>query len=295
MLHFVTKLWRLISASRCRDDVRGGTGDAVMISYAELRAMPPNALRARLTKDPVNAARLIGAAARYGFPEAQLMLGQMLLDGIGLERDHLTAVRWFRRAAEGGSAEAMNMVGRCYELGWGVAADAAAAVSWYRQAARLGLDWGQYNLANRLLRGDGVARDRLAALELYRQAAAQGHAKSMNLVARFLEEGWEVPRNPVQALVWYRRSAEAGDFRGQYNFAVALVGMGRCDQAREWFRVAIENGSPGFLETAGGELSGREEPWLRDLGRMALSRLALAHGSDPAASDRPTAVRMAPV
>jgi TPR repeat protein len=156
------------------------------------------------------------------------------------------------------------------------------------------MDWGQCNLANRLLRGDGVVRDRRAALDLYRRAAAQGHAKSMNLVARFLEEGWEVPRDPVQALAWYRRSAEAGDFRGQYNFAVALVGMSRCDQAREWFRVAIENGSPGFLETAGGELSGREEPWLHDLGRLALSRLALARGSDPAASDRHTAVQVVP-
>jgi uncharacterized protein len=286
---------RLWGGKSGRSDVSGGTGDAVMISYAELRAMPPNALRARLNKDPVNAARLIGAAARYGFPEAQLMLGQMLLDGIGLERDPPTAVRWFRRAAEGGSAEAMNMVGRCYELGWGVAADAASAVSWYRRAARLGLDWGQYNLANRLLRGDGVARDRRAALDLYQRASAQGHAKSMNLVARFLEEGWEVSRDPVQALTWYRRSAEAGDFRGQYNFAVALVGMGLCDQARAWFQLAIENGSPGFLETAGGELSGREEPWLRDLGRLALSRLALARGSDPATSDRQTAVQMVPV
>jgi TPR repeat protein len=257
-----------------RHEANRPTDDVAIISYTELRALSPNELQGRLAKNPVEAARLISAAARYGFPEAQLMLGQMLLDGIRLDRDHPTAIRWFRRAAEAGSAEAMNMVGRCFELGWGVTADPATAASWYRKAADLGLDWGQYNLANRLLRGDGVPRDRRAALALYRQAAASGHAKSMNLIARFLEEGWEIPRDPVQALAWYRRSAEAGDFRGQYNLAVALTGMGRSDEARGWFRVAIEHGSPGFLETVGHDLSGREEPWLRNLGVLALSRLA---------------------
>jgi hypothetical protein len=201
----------------------------------------------------------------------------MMLDGNGIDRDQPTAVRWFRRAANAGSAEAMNMVGRCYELGWGVPADATAAVTWYRRAAERGLNWGQYNLANRLLRGDGAPRDRRAAWDLYCLAATRGHAKSMNLVGRFLEEGWEVPRDPLQALAWYRRSAEAGDFRGQFNFAVALVGMGRIDEAHGWFRLAIENGSPGFLETAARDLSERTQPWLQELGRLALSRLARGH------------------
>jgi TPR repeat protein len=291
MLHLVTYWGTFINRLRAgmsnreveatprrRHEIRGASDDAVAVSYIELRAMPPKVLRERLTKSPMAAARLIKAGARYGFPEAQLVLGQMLLDGIGVDRDRPSAIRWFRRAAEAGSADAMNMVGRCHELGWGVRADPVAAVSWYRRAAERGLDWGQYNLANRLLRGDGVPQDRRAALDLYFQAAARGHAKSMNLVARFLDEGWEVPRDPVQALTWYRRSADAGDFRGQYNLAVVLIGMGCADEARGWLRAAIGQGSPDFLATAGRELSERAEPWLRDFGLLARSRLAAARG-----------------
>jgi uncharacterized protein len=248
-----------------------GSPDPV-ITYDDFLATPAAKLRARLAGSPAEAARWIEAAARHGFPEAQLMLGQILLDGHGLDRDRAAALRWFRRAAAAGSAEAMNMVGRCHELGWGVTRDPATAASWYRRAAERGLDWGQYNLANRLLRGDGVPRDRRAAFELYRRAAAQGHAKSMNLVGRFLEEGWEMPANPAQALVWYRRSAEAGDFRGQYNLAAALVSVGRHDEARKWFRLAIDSGSPDFLLAASQHLAHREEPYLRDLARQAAAR-----------------------
>jgi TPR repeat protein len=266
MLHYVT-IGRWIARRLRRAEVAPQT-----ITYEDLRAMPARELRAKLSDRPAEAARWIDAAARHGFPEAQLILGQILLDGSGLERDPAAAQRWFRRAADAGLAEAMNMVGRCHELGWGVARDVAIAVSWYRRAAERGLDWGQYNLANRLLRGDGVERDRRAALDWYRRAAAQGHAKSMNLVGRFLEEGWETPRDRVQALDWYRRSAECGDFRGQYNFATALMGLGQVSDAYRWFRSAIDGGSPDFLLTVGEDLAGRAEPGLRELGLLALSR-----------------------
>ena len=116
MLHLVTYWGTFINRLRAgmsnreveatprrRHEIRGASDDAVAVSYIELRAMPPKVLRERLTKSPMAAARLIKAGARYGFPEAQLVLGQMLLDGIGVDRDRPSAIRWFRRAAEAGS------------------------------------------------------------------------------------------------------------------------------------------------------------------------------------------------
>jgi TPR repeat protein len=253
---------------------RREVGDATPrdIDYEEFRALPATKLRAELAGDPCEAARWIRAGAFHGFPEAQLMLGQMLLDGTGLDRDHAAAMRWFLRAAAAGLAEAMNMVGRCHELGWGVPADPATAATWYRRAAERGLDWGQFNLANLMLYGIAVPRDRPAALAWYRRAAARGHAKSMNLVGRFLEEGWDGAPDPVQALSWYRGAAERGDFRGQYNLATLLLGQGHADEAERWFRAAIDGGSPDFLRSAGASLSGRREPALRTLGHIARSR-----------------------
>jgi uncharacterized protein len=274
LLRFVSKLACLI-ARRWQPSGRWAADDAGQIGYEDFRALPATALRAKLASDPREAARWLRAGARHGFPEAQLMLGQMLLDGAGLDRDQPAALRWFRHAAATGLPDAMNMVGRCHELGWGTPPDPALAASWYRRAAERGLDWGQYNLANLLLRGRGVPRDRRAAFEWYRRAAAAGHAKSMNLVGRFLEEGWDVTPDPVAAAEWYRRSAEAGDFRGQFNFAVGLVSRGNLGEAHTWFHAAIANGSRDFVLAAGEYLSGQAEPRLRELGQTALARCSL--------------------
>jgi uncharacterized protein len=189
---------------------------APRVAFSKVRAMSPERLACLLSANPSEAIGWVGAAARYGLVEAQLLFGQMLLDGIGTPRNQWAAFRWFSAVAEAGWADAINMVGRCHEGGWGVEQDFPKAVQYYRKAAELGLDWGQYNLANTLLRGRGVPRDRRQALTWYLRAARLGHAKSMNLVGRFFEGGWDVPADRQTAHHWYRRSAEGGDFRGQY-------------------------------------------------------------------------------
>ena len=92
-------------------------------------------LRARLASDPRQAAAAILEAARQGDVEAQALLGQILLDGQGIERDPALAVTWFRIAAERGHAMARNMLGRCLEHGWGVPANPAEAAEHYARAA----------------------------------------------------------------------------------------------------------------------------------------------------------------
>ena len=191
---------------------RGGENESAArrperIAFDALRALSKGEWAALLAGGAETAAPWIASAARYGLVEAQLVLGQMLLDGRGIRRDPTSAARWFAAAADAGCVEAMNMLGRCHEMGWGVRQDDAAAADWYSRAAEQGLDWAQYNLANLTLRGRGVAKDRAKALWLYLRAADQGHAKSMNMVGRYFEEGWEVARDAGAALEWYRRAA----------------------------------------------------------------------------------------
>jgi len=214
--------------------------------------MSVDELRAVLShEDPRETARLVSAAAKFGFIDAQLILGQMFIDGIGVVRDTAAAYDWFRTAAHAGSPAGKNMVGRCHELGWGVAADAAIAATWYAQSAQAGLDWAQYNLANLYLMGNGVTRDIHQAMEWYRCAAAQGHAKSMNMIGRFFEEGWECSPDISLAFSWYRRAAEAGDFRAQYNLAGMLNQMGRSNEAHFWLERALAAGSSDFIAQIG--------------------------------------------
>ncbi len=231
-----------------------------------LRQMSAADLRVLLAGDPEKAAPWIESAARYGLVEAQMRLGQMRLDGVGVSPDPGAALEWFRRAADKGAPEAMNMVGRCYENGWGAAEDLVAAAHWYRRSGEAGHDWGEYNYANMLFDGRGVARDLEQALAWYTRAAAQGHARAMNLLARCYEEGWGTARSPALAYEWYRRSAEGGYFRAQFNHGTLLAARGRIDEALAWFETACRGATPDGRQGLVDALARHADPRLSGLG-----------------------------
>ncbi|PJI48883.1 MAG: hypothetical protein CTR55_05805 [Pseudomonas sp.] len=231
-------------------------------------------LTGQLADNPRQAARLILAGAREGDLEAQALLGQILLDGHGIEQDIGLALTWFGLAAERGHAMARNMLGRCLEHGWGCVKDEAGAARHYAIATQQKLDWAMYNLANLLSTGRGVERDDARALALYQSAAALGHAKSMNLVGRFHEEGLVVPRDLDTARQWYRRSAEAGDFRGQFSHASVLAERGDLAAARIWLERALEGGNLNFLRVAREQLATSMPPSLQELTLAYFQRAA---------------------
>jgi hypothetical protein len=246
-----------------------------------LRQMSYGELSVLLAGDPAKAAPWIESAARYGVAEAQVRLGQMLLDGIGAPRDEAAALNWFTRAAGKGAPEAMNMVGRCYENGWGAASDLAAAAHWYRLSAEAGHDWGEYNYANMLFDGRGVACDRPQAFDWYRRAAERGHTRAMNLLARCFEEGWGVTPDRPRACEWYRRAAEGGYFRAQYNFATLLAGEGRIDEALAWFETACRGAAPDSLRAMIDGLIGQGNARLAAFARGIEQALSAAPDADP--------------
>jgi len=184
--------------------------------------------------------------ANAGIAEAQLVLGQMLLDGRGCQPAPVAAFGWFLKAARTGHPMAMNMVGRCYENGWGVAGDQETAASWFRGAALKGLDWGMYNYATALALGRGCVEDRQAAFDWLTRAVALGHAKSMNVLGGFYEDGWTVAKNPRQARMLYAQAAQGGDFRGWFNLARFQIAEGRTDDARRSLQMASRTATPDF-------------------------------------------------
>jgi TPR repeat protein len=230
--------------------------------------------QALASDNPREAARVILTAAKAGSPDAQAMLGQILLEGRGIAQDARLALTWFTIAADQGHTMALNMVGRCREHGWGCEQDAHAAAEAYRQAAEQGLDWGMYNYANLLATGRGVTRDEYNAFLLYRRAAELGHAKSMNLVGRFYEEGIVITRDTLVALDWYKRSAEAGDFRGQYSYAAVLATGGRLEEAQHWLKEALKTGNLNFFRASRQGLLKSEHETLRMIGLAYFERAA---------------------
>ena len=230
-------------------------------------------LQSMLDDSPVRAAQAILMAAKEGVVDAQALLGQILLDGRGIERDEALALRWFQIAAQGGHLMARNMLGRCREHGWGCELDERAAASHYRLAAQSGLDWGLYNYANLLATGRGVAQDQYAAFALYREAAHLGHAKSMNLLGRYLEDGRYCPADPQAARQWYERSAHAGDFRGQFSHAAVLAERGDIEGALVWLERAQAIGNLKFLRVSRVALLEAKEPAIRAMGEVYQARI----------------------
>lgn len=234
-------------------------------------------LKAMLEESPARAAQAILIAARENMLDAQALLGQILLDGQGIELDRKLALRWFGIAAQRGHLMARNMLGRCHEHGWGCSADASVAASHYRIAVDAGLDWAMYNYANLLATGRGVIEDQAQALTLYRRAAELGHAKSMNLLGRYLEEGRHCPADPLAAREWYRRSADGGDFRGQFSYAAVLAEDGHVQDALGWLRKALAGGNVNFLRVGSESLLGARHPEIREMAdayRLRLAQLA---------------------
>ncbi|WP_022719803.1 tetratricopeptide repeat protein [Rhodopseudomonas sp. B29] len=247
--------------------------------HIQARRVTETQLRDLLRENPQDAVRWIEAAAEADLVPAQLVWGQMLLDGKRVPRNPQAAFTWFERAALSGDLEGRNMVGRCYEQGWGVEPNSQLAIENFEAAALAGHLWGQVNLAQMLMRRGNPA-DRPRCFELFRAAAEGGTAKAnlkaMNSLARFLEEGWATPVDQTGALYWYRRAAELGDHWAQFNLATILHATGDLGAADVLLEQSIARSDDGFRRRVAALLLARSEPALRRHGLEALRRVSLS-------------------
>ncbi|MCC5813095.1 MAG: caspase family protein [Ectothiorhodospiraceae bacterium] len=78
--------------------------------------------------------------AQAGDPTAQVYVGEIYEQGLGLEPDYELAAHWYGLAAEHGDSRAQINLGSLYERGLGVPQDRVAALNWYRRASGLSHD-----------------------------------------------------------------------------------------------------------------------------------------------------------
>jgi len=69
---------------------------------------------------------------------AQLNLGQMYSNGLGVLQDNKEAVKWYRLSAEQGDAIAQCNLGGMYNEGQGVPQDYKEAIKYFRLSAEQG-------------------------------------------------------------------------------------------------------------------------------------------------------------
>ncbi len=110
---------------------------------------------------------------------------------------YATALREFRPLAEQGNAEAQLKLGVMYNDGLGVPQDYAKAILWYYEAAEQGNDSAQFYLGGMYEQGLGVSLDYVEAHNWYNLAAAQGHKMAAN--HRGIAESEMTPANVLKA------------------------------------------------------------------------------------------------
>ena len=91
---------------------------------------------ALIRKDYAKALQLYRPLAANGDPSAQVNLGYMYDEGLGVPRDYGEAVKWYRRAADQGDALGQNNLANMYRDAVGVPQDYVQAHLWFNLAAQ---------------------------------------------------------------------------------------------------------------------------------------------------------------
>jgi uncharacterized protein len=168
-------------------------------------------MRARQRGEHAAAIELLRPVADTGDPEAQNVIGEMLIAGTpGVTADEAAAAAWFRKAAVQGFAPGQVNLGLMLEQGKGVARDEAEASRWYRRAALEGFAAGQHHLARLYHAGKGLPLDLGLAVFWYAKAVNQNFAPAQFAYGLMHRDGIGVARNPEEAVRLFRRAASQG-------------------------------------------------------------------------------------
>ena len=128
-------------------------------------------------------------------------------------QDYKEAFSLFEQAAEKGHINAQIKVGLMYEQGLGVAKNSDAALEWYKKAAEKGSIEAAHkvDIYKKSVKVGGrkqFADSRTRAAEL--RLAYSGSPDAQYNVGKIYAEGVGVPRNYVQAYIWFNIAAAAG-------------------------------------------------------------------------------------
>ena len=237
-------------------------------------------LAAQFRGDYERALSIFDRLARQGDRVAQVNLGQMYEDGLGVPKDSeratelyrkaweqgdfhaefklmyakgarvpeeaAKAAAWYRSAAEQGFAHAMYELGSMYLEGKGMPEDEDQALEWFHKAAELGHGWGRFQAGYMYFRGPGRLEDRAEVVRWYLKGAERGYTNAIYPLGLLYARGDGVPEDDAEAIRWQRIGAEKGYSMSQ--FALALMyesgeGVPVDDaQAAHWFHKAAEQG-----------------------------------------------------
>ncbi len=147
--------------------------------------------------------------AALGDSTAAYRLAVCFAIGLGGTRDDHCAVEWLLKASPGVAA-AQLLLGQMLLEGRGITRDETIARGWIERAAATGSIYARVALAELLASGRGGDPNPAAALSLFLEAARNGHLGALYAVGAMYNGGHGIVRDDGLAREWLLRAAEAG-------------------------------------------------------------------------------------
>ncbi len=176
--------------------------------------------------DYAEAARQYRMAADQDNAVAQLELGHMYYNGLGVPQDTVEAYKWLSLAAHQGSFswEALeDFIASNWMTDETIAEGERLITAWYRMAANRGYPRAQKSVGDAYYTGDGVPLNYVEAVRWYRMAADQGQQSAQGTLGFMYYLGRGVPQNDVEAYKWSALSAAQGGTTANYTISVARL------------------------------------------------------------------------
>ncbi len=174
--------------------------------------------------------------AKQGDLSAQLKLGYMYEQGIGIPQDYHQAQTWYTAAAEKGSNKAQYLLGRLYQLGYlGTSPDYKLARQWYALAqthyAPAAVAYGFID--------EMVDDDYVHALNEYQLAADLGDPVAAYDLGLMYEKGKNQWVDLAKAKELYLQAAQGGVVKAMVSLGILYAMDHHYDEALSWLNKAV--------------------------------------------------------
>ena len=186
--------------------------------------------------------------ANLGDANAQMLLGEMHSQGLGVPRDEKKAARWYEAAAKSGSAEGQFRFALLLIDGKSVTQDLAKAHDLMKLAADAGIPLAQYNFGQMLIQASptsGFAE----ALPYFEKSAKAGIPDAQYAMAQIYAYGRGVAAPDLTAArQWLVAAASKNHDTAQIELGIWMIngkgGPVDSTEGARWLRRAAGRGNP---------------------------------------------------
>lgn len=162
-------------------------------------------------------------AADCGLSIAQVQLGHLYRDGVGVPRSLNQAICWYEKAAAQGDISAMLALGELYKGRYCMKPNYCTAMKWFQMAANLGSYEGELQVAWLLVRGPSDSKKHRQALDILVHQANLGNPNALTQLGDYYFEGYSGCCDLKLARENYERAACIGSAEAMFKLGMMYV------------------------------------------------------------------------